>query len=294
MRNGLLALTFLLFSTTLTLAQTIPDYSDKYVNDFAGVFSSAQVSQLRSLFSDVEQQTTAELTILTVDTVSPMAMSQYAQEVADKWKIGKADTDNGLLILYAKDTRKIWVQTGYGLEGILPDSKVGSILDDTFVPARAANDSAGGMVLAAHQYAQVVTDNADEVRSGNAGPEFNLFAALIAALVAFGLPVLFLAWVFYASYNSKHPKCECGGRSDAIKTETIKEEKTGPFGKKFTAYYALVTYRCRKCGKKFKKKQSGSYGRGGVFVAAGGFHGGGGFGGGGFGGGGFGGGGAGR
>jgi uncharacterized protein len=182
------------------------------------------------------------------------------------------------------------VQTGYGLEGILPDSKVGRILDETFVPARAANDSAGGIVLAAHEYADVINANADEVRSGQAAPKPDTFWFLPALF-----PLIFIIIPIYFAYGQSHPKCSCGGRAEVIETERKTEKKKGPFGADVTTYYTIVTYKCKKCGKTFTKRKEGHYRRHGAFIVAGGFgHGGGGFGGGGFGGGGSGGGGAGR
>ena len=282
---------FLLSSTVL--AQEIPDYNDLYVNDFADVFTDNQTSELRILLSSVEETTTAEVTVLTVDTVSPMAMSQYAQEVFEKWGIGKADKDNGLLILYAKQEDKIWVATGYGLEGILPDSKVGRILDETFVPMRADNDSAQGIVLAAIEYSRVINENAEEVMSGDASPVVTSFDVLMSLIVMF-MPLIFMAIFFYRAYDQAHPKCSCGGRAEIVKTEVKEEKKSGIFGIEMTSYYTIVTYKCKKCGKKFKKRKEGRQRMAGVFLFAGsgGFSGGG-FGGG-FGGGGFGGGGAGR
>jgi uncharacterized protein len=176
------------------------------------------------------------------------------------------------------------VQTGYGLEGILPDSKVGRILDETFVPARAENDSADGIVQAAHAYADVIVANADEVRSGQAGPKPDTFWFLPALF-----PLFFIIIPIYFAYSQSHPKCECGGRADVVRTEERLEGGS---------YHTLVTYKCRKCGKTFTKRKEGRYRKSGMFLVAmgagrGGF-GGGGFGGGGFGGGGSGGGGAGR
>lgn len=284
------------------LALDIPNYKDKYVNDYAGVLTPDQIGELRALFSTVDAQTTAEVTVLTVHTVSPVDMSTYAQEVFDKWGIGKADKDNGLLILYANDTQKIWVATGYGLEGILPDSKVGRILDETFVPARANNDSTGGIVRASHAYADVIVQNADEVMSGKAGGTNITIGHVLSVAFILAFAILPTALMIYFSYNNKHPKCPyCGGRADAIKTE----KHTATNKTKFfigsitsTSYYTIITYRCRKCGKTFTKRKEGEYGmaNGGLIVigGGGGYGGGGGFGGGGFGGGGGGGGGAGR
>ena len=285
---AIIPLLFLLLAMP-TLAQNVPDYTDKYVNDYANVFSAAQVSDLRNLFYDVEQQTTAEVTILTVDTVGQMDMSQYAQEIAEKWKINSA----GMLIIYFKEENKIQVRVGRTLEGILPDSKIGRILDETFVLARAANDSAGGIVLAAREYADIINANADEVMAGKESSSVDVFT-----FFPFIFFLFFIIASIYAGYVSSHPKCVCGGRANAIRTEYETEKAKGPFGLDVTQRYAITTFKCKKCGKTFKKKMKTGQGNGGVFLVAGGFHGGGGggFGGGGFsgGGGGFGGGGAGR
>ena len=288
-----LCLLFLLLIATPALAQDIPDYTEKYVNDFANIFTYEQASELRALFKGVEDNTTAEATVLTVETVYPMSMSQYAEEVFEEWKIGKAETDNGLLILYAKQEDKIWVATGYGLEGILPDSKVGRILDETFVPARAEGDSPQGIVLAAYAYADVINENAEEVMSGAASPALTSFDMFISLVIMF-LPLFFIILFLYYAYDQSHPKCSCGGRSDVVKTEVKEKKSPGPFGIEMTTYYTLVTYKCRKCKKKFVKRKEGRYRRGGFFLVGGVGGSGGGFSGGGFGGGGFGGGGAGR
>jgi len=190
---------------------------------------------------------------------------------------------------YAKTEDKIWVQTGYGLEGILPDSKVGRILDQTFVPARANNNSAQGVVLATYEYAQVITENKEEVLSGETTPQVSSYAPLIYILIYLMIFII----PFYFAYTRKHPKCPyCKGRSDIIKTEH-KYEDNKKFLGTFRTRYVVVTYRCRKCSKTFKKKQKRDPRRQ-PMIFVGGFGGGGGFSGGGFGGGGSGGGGAGR
>lgn len=274
MRFQLFSILFILLLVSSVYA--VPGYQDKYVNDFANVLTISQINELRNLFYAVDQNTTAEMVILTVNTVSPLDMSSYAQEVFDSWKIGKADKDNGLLILYAKQENRIQVLTGYGLEGILPDSKVGRILDSTFVPARTNGKPADGIVLAAREYADVIFENADEVRSGQAG-----MPAIDINMIMF---LFFFVLIIISIIANAKPKCpKCKGKTTVVKTEYVREK--GFFG----ATYVVTTYRCTKCGNEFTKKRK----RGnGAFVVMGG--GGGGFGGGGFGGGMSGGGGAGR
>ncbi len=273
---------FILFLSVFTTAQTFPQWQDKYVNDFSGFLDSASVLQLRGLLSELEQSTTAEVVVITVPTTAPETPSQYRTELFNKWKIGKAANDNGLLILYAVKEKRIEVEVGYGLEGILPDSKVGSILDEFYVPYRDRNETVKGIVLATQEFARVINANAEEVRAGNAGGNNiqNDFTRYVGFLPLIVFPIIFFAIFLFPliiSYQANHPKCKkCGKRMKYVRSEDGYE-----------------IYMCENGHTlKRKKKRYGSWA-----VAAGGFGGGGGWGGGGgggFGGGGSGGGGAGR
>jgi len=269
-------LTFMLLSA-FSSAQSFPQWQDKHVNDFAGFLDSASVSQLRSLLSAVEQNTTAEVVVVTVQTTEPETPSQYRTELFNNWKIGKTANDNGLLILYAVKEKRIEVEVGYGLEGILPDSKVGNILDEFYVPNRDSNMTVLGIVLATQEFARVISANADEVRAGNAG---SLFNSDISNLIIDNLPFVIFAIVLMfsiiPSLSIIPPKCkECGKRMKFQKAE-------GDYG----------IYKCQNGHilKKRKRRYSDAVVLGGF--GGGGFGGGGGSGG--FGGGGSGGGGAGR
>ena len=110
----------------------VPDPSG-YVNDRAGVMGD-WAGKTDALCRDIERQTTSEVAVLTVRTTAPLGPQQYAQQVFDRWKIGKKGKDNGLLVLLAVDDRKMWIATGYGVEGVLPDGKVGEIRDRLMLP----------------------------------------------------------------------------------------------------------------------------------------------------------------
>lgn len=247
------------------LAQTFPQWADKYVNDFADVLSATQELELRTLLSSVEQNTTAELTVVTLNTTAPDTPSQYRTELFNYWKVGKADKDNGLLVLYAKQEHRIEVEVGYGLEGILPDSKVGRILDETYVPLRDAGNVSDGIVAATKALAQVVLDNAEEVRSGQASPRF-FYDVWIPLFILFFLIIPLFSVI---SQRVLTPKCPYGHKT---KFDHVERD--------------MIVYKCEHGHEVRKKRQRAS------FFVVGGFHGG--SGGGGFGGGGSGGGGAGR
>lgn len=118
---------------TVAVAQEIPP-AQGYVSDYAQILSPQMREQLTTLLRELEAKTTAEIAVLTVKTTQPLDEFQYAVRVFDAWKIGKRGPDNGVLFLVASEDRRVRILTGYGLEGILPDGKVGAILDEFVLP----------------------------------------------------------------------------------------------------------------------------------------------------------------
>lgn len=129
-----LALILLLLPAGLPAASEppIPAYRG-YVTDTAGVLGN-WAGQTEELCRDIERKTTAEVAVLTVRSTAPLPAQAYAQNVFDRWKIGKKGKDNGVLVLVAVDDRKMWIATGYGVEAVLPDGKAGEIRDRIILP----------------------------------------------------------------------------------------------------------------------------------------------------------------
>lgn len=115
------------------IAQEIPAFQG-YVSDDAEILSPQMREKLTALLQELEQKTTAQIAVLTVRTTKPYDDFQYAVKVFDNWKIGQKGKDNGALFLVATEDRRVRIVTGYGLEGILPDGKVGAILDEFVLP----------------------------------------------------------------------------------------------------------------------------------------------------------------
>ncbi len=190
-------LTILIFISCISIVvANVPNYRDEYVNDFAGVFSQEQFNSIRNLFFALDNEIGAEFVVVTdLECASKGGQSQYATDIFNSWRVGKSDKDNGLLILYCKEEDKIWVTTGYGLEGILPDSKIGRLLDESFVVYRGEGDSANGILAFAIGVAKVADENREEIMSTQENYEYNFVPGLIFILViffSFGLLVYFL------------------------------------------------------------------------------------------------------
>lgn len=119
-----------------------------WVNDFAQVISPEYESKLTKLITDVEKKTTAEIAIATVPTARPQSIDMYAVELFTRWGVGKADKDNGVLIVAAIEDREVWIEVGYGLEGVLPDGLCGEIYRKVLKPNFQEGEFGKGLFLA--------------------------------------------------------------------------------------------------------------------------------------------------
>ena len=140
----LLILLLLPFACTVVSAATPSPTASFYVNDSAGVLSSAQEAKMLSAAEALAKQTGAQVVVLTVTSLDGKAIEEYALEIARDWGIGDKDEDNGVLILLSTGDREIRVEVGYGLEGCLPDGKTGRLIDTYAIPYYAENDFSAG------------------------------------------------------------------------------------------------------------------------------------------------------
>ncbi len=177
----------------------LPDWKDKYVNDFAGILNGNQSVELRAVLAGVDVDTTAEVSVVTIAECAPYDISQYSIELARKWTIGKKEKDNGFLILYCQAENRIRGEVGRGLEGILPDSKVGRLLDENYVPLRDAGDVPTGIVNFAKQIAQVIEDNKEEVIAGKAGVSV---ISSVFIYIFFAIFIILFIWLWSAGAKS--------------------------------------------------------------------------------------------
>lgn len=107
---------------------------DIYVQDFAKVLTQAEVEEIRSLGRNIEDQTTAQISVLTVDTIGENTIEDYANEAFRQYGIGNEKENNGVLLVIVVTDRLIRIEVGYGLEGRIPDGKAGRILDQSAIP----------------------------------------------------------------------------------------------------------------------------------------------------------------
>jgi len=159
MRKLLFFACFFIFPVFNAAAFNTPEPKG-FVNDFAGVISFEYNGKLQQLTQEVEQKTTAEITIVTIDSIAPYDEKEYAQQLFDNWKIGKKGKDNGVLLLLAVKERRWRIQPGYGLEGILPDGLCGEIGRSRMVPFFKQKDYGQGLYEGVSAIAVIIAKNA--------------------------------------------------------------------------------------------------------------------------------------
>ncbi|MBJ2159000.1 TPM domain-containing protein [Variovorax sp. IB41] len=115
------------------------------VIDQTGTLDAAQRSGLETKLAAFEQRKGSQIVVLMVPTTQPEDIASYAQRVGDAWKIGRKDVGDGLLVIVAKDDRKMRIATAKALEGAVPDLAAVRIIDEEMKPRFRNNDFAGGL-----------------------------------------------------------------------------------------------------------------------------------------------------
>jgi uncharacterized protein len=123
----------LMLLTVPATARDIPSLTAR-VNDYAAMLSPATRQQLESVLAGLEKEESTQLAVLTIDSLQGENLEEFSLKVAEKWRLGQKGLDNGALLLIAKNDRKLRIEVGYGLEGVLTDLTSGRIIRDIITP----------------------------------------------------------------------------------------------------------------------------------------------------------------
>lgn len=132
-------------------AGRIPEPTGEYVNDYANLFTQDEIENLTVKIDNIYKKKDAQILVVTTPDLGDYTISDYAQRVGEKWGVGGASTDRGLVIVIKpkNETRgEAFVATGYGLEGELPDVRCKVIVSDKMVPYFKQNNYYGAVVNA--------------------------------------------------------------------------------------------------------------------------------------------------
>jgi uncharacterized protein len=169
-----------------------------YVTDLAGVISNDVKTQLNALLLELEQKTTAQVLVLTVQSLDGQSVEEFAFNTKEQWKLGQKGKDNGVLIAVAVKDHKYRLEVGYGLESVLPDSLVGTIGREYLVPYFRKGDYSAGIAYATAAVIQTIARHEGVQITGMSGtrsdreispgkPLSVLHIAVIAIFIFLGL-----------------------------------------------------------------------------------------------------------
>ncbi|MDO8531791.1 MAG: TPM domain-containing protein, partial [Dehalococcoidia bacterium] len=129
------------------LAQGLPNPTG-YVNDFANVLSPQARQGLEQTLRQIQQDTTAEVVVVTAPSLDGTTVDDYAVRLFEQWRIGKKGTDNGVLLLVAPNERDVRIEVGYGLEPVITDARASQIIRNQVLPRFREGDYDGGVTAA--------------------------------------------------------------------------------------------------------------------------------------------------
>lgn len=127
------------------------------VTDLTQTLSPEQQTQLEAKLADFEQQKSSQIAVLIVASTKPEEIEQYSIRVVDAWKLGREKEDDGVLLVVAKDDRKMRIEVGYGLEGAIPDLIAKRIITEIMAPSFRQGDFYGGINNAVEQLMRLIS-----------------------------------------------------------------------------------------------------------------------------------------
>ena len=179
----------LLFFTTVWAQVEIPELSHR-VTDLTATLSIQQATALENRLAAFEAEKGSQIAILIVPTTQPEDIAQFGIRVAEAWKVGRKNVDDGVILIVAKEDRKLRLEVGYGLEGAIPDAIAKRVIAETITPFFKIGDYAGGIDAGVTQLMQLiegetlpVPDNVPSARLNEGTFMFILFGGLIAGFV---------------------------------------------------------------------------------------------------------------
>lgn len=168
-----LLLLFFAFQPVGLSGQEIPDSPNppRLVNDYADLLSESQEQQLETKLTNYNDTTSTQIAVVLMETIGNWSIDEFSFELGDKWGVGQAEEDNGIVITIAESERKTFIATGRGTEGAITDIHASRIVNNIMLPAFRQGNFYGGIddatnaifrLMAGEYVAAVDTDARDE------------------------------------------------------------------------------------------------------------------------------------
>jgi uncharacterized protein len=192
-------------AVTFAVVPPIPQMPSGYVVDLAGIIDDGVENKLDGYLRELEQKTTAQVVVLTIQSLEGASLEEFSLTTAhDRWKLGQKGKDNGVLIVVVLKDRKYRFEVGYGLEGVLPDSLVGTIGRQYLVPYFRKGDYSSGIyaatlatinVIAASEGVEItgMPEPVGDIYGGKAKKGSGIIGMIFTLIVFIGAIILFIS-----------------------------------------------------------------------------------------------------
>ena len=228
MKKFLLTLAFTIISSVLLFAgtytpQTVPNVHiqnrNRFISDPDDFISDDIQSNVDLQLRALMDSTSVETAFVVIESAGDIDIETFSQQLFSEWGIGKADKDNGVLVIIIMDQRKARIHTGYGVEGVLPDISAKNIIDQDIVPYMKSGDINNAIAATANRLFAIFTDptaahelksmqpNDSRKDSDNSNNLETLFLIIVLIAFAAGL-IIFLQTIFSISKKTNYQKIE--------------------------------------------------------------------------------------
>lgn len=201
MKKAILLFTLIFFSFFAVKAQlVVPELWGMRVHDEAKVLSAQTAQQLENSLKVFEDSTTNQIAVLIVPSLAGESVEDYALKVAEAWKLGTANNDNGVLLLISINDRKMRIEVGEGLEGPLPDALCSRIIRNEIAPAFRRQDYDAGITAGVNSIMLAIKGeyNAEDTSGGNNSIDtMSTKDKLIIGLFIFGILSVFTFFALF-------------------------------------------------------------------------------------------------
>ncbi|HBT97003.1 MAG TPA: methanol dehydrogenase, partial [Desulfobulbaceae bacterium] len=154
-----------------------------HINDRAGMLDVATVERLETFLTSFEKSDSTQIAVLTVPNLGAESLEGFSLAVAEQWGLGQKGKDNGVLLLIARDERRVRIEVGYGLEGRLTDLIAGQIIRNVITPAFRQGDFDLGVTRGVEAMAAAVKGEYQADAGGGASERVDYGNLLIFLLV---------------------------------------------------------------------------------------------------------------
>lgn len=188
-----MVIVFLVSCCLTVLGQNLPEASRTIVTDYTHTLSAGQLQQLENKLVAFNDTTSTQIAVVLVNSTEGYDVADYAVRLANKWGVGNKKYNNGVMLLAAIDDRAVTIQTGYGIEGALPDAIAYRIIENDIKPAFRSGDYYSGLDAATNsiiaytkgEYKADVKDTAR--REGDGGGGFGTIVIIVIILIIVSL-----------------------------------------------------------------------------------------------------------